>query len=290
LITFSVIIANLNSPKIDRTIQALLKQDFEPARYEVLVVGMDKPHLVKESELVRFDPTETPLLPGQARNRGVRQTSGEIIVFTDADCIPDADWLEKLEASFSDPATTVVGGGVDFQPANYWTTADNLSMFHEYLAFLPPGSRKQLPSLNLAIRRQSYLEVGGFDDQRPRPAGEDSDLTIRLRYAGHTLRFEPQARITHDPSRTNFNDLVRHSYMHGKYSIKVESRYADKEGLPMLARMQITLILGSVFIGAFTAVRIYLNKEIFRRYWKYLPAVWLSKIVWCLGASQHPDW
>ena len=187
----SVIVPNLNTLSVDRTISALDAQTF-PHPYEVIVVGMDKHGVVRESGKVHFDRSEFPLSPAQARNRGVKQAHGEILAFTDADCLPHPDWLAVIAERFADPAVTVLGGGVELDSSNYWTLADNLSMFYEYLAIHPAGERRQLPSLNLAIRRDVFEAVGGFDERYPRPAGEDADLTIRLRRMGHRLYFEPR--------------------------------------------------------------------------------------------------
>jgi len=122
-----------------------------------------------------------------------------VLVFTDADCLARPDWLPVLAGRFADPAVNVVGGGIEFASHNYWTVSDNLSMFYEYLAIQPAGERRQLPSLNLAIRRRVFAEMGGFDERYPRAAGEDADLTIRLRKKGQRLHFEPRAVILHDP-------------------------------------------------------------------------------------------
>jgi len=69
-----------------------------------------------------------------------------------------------LAERFTDPSVMVVGGGVDIRSHNFWTLADNISMFCNYLTSRPPGLRQQLPSLNLAIRRQVFHDVGGFDE------------------------------------------------------------------------------------------------------------------------------
>ena len=290
LITFSVVIPNLNSLIIQHTIASLEQQTYPHDDFEVLVVGIDKYNLIRESNLIGFDASDQPLSPAKARNRGAAKTSGEIIVFTDADCIPHADWLQMLAVRFTEPEVTVVGGGVCFQSQNYWTIADNVSMFHDYLATQPPGYRDQLPSLNLAIRRYAFDQIGGFDERYPRPSGEDSDLTIRLRYAGYKLFFEPRAMITHAPPRNRLIDLIRHSYIQGKYSTKIDSRYNEVEGLPKLIRTRLGVILFSPLLGIYTTMKIYMDKEIRHHYWKYIPPILLSKIVWCFGASQHPKW
>src|SRR5690606_31880620 len=96
-------------------------------------------------------------------NLGAARSKGEILAFLDADCLASPDWLAVLDECFNAAQVNVVGGGITFDATNYWSLADNISMFHDYLASLPPGMRRQLPSLNLAIRRDLFAESGGFE-------------------------------------------------------------------------------------------------------------------------------
>jgi hypothetical protein len=266
------------------------QQTYDHTCFEVLVVGKDKYKLISENSLIRFDDSVTPLSPAKARNRGVTKTTGEIIAFTDADCIPAPDWLAVLAEKFEQKEHSVIGGGVKFPSTNYWTTADNVSMFHDYLSVHPAGRRDQLPSLNLAIRRSVFEQIGGFDERYPRPAGEDSDLSIRLRRAGYQLWFEPRAIVAHDPVRNSLKDLVSHSYFQGMYSTKVDPRYPKIGGLPRIVRSRPGVILFSPLLAAVTTLCIFMNKIIRQQYWKLAPPILLSKIAWCFGASKHPQW
>jgi cellulose synthase/poly-beta-1,6-N-acetylglucosamine synthase-like glycosyltransferase len=290
LLAFSIVIPNLNTPGVGNAITSLENQDLERSAYEIIVVGMDKYGLIRDSELLTFDRSEQPLPPAMARNRGAAQARGEVLVFTDADCVARPDWLSMLAARFIDPAVDVVGGGIEFDSHNYWTTSDNLSMFYEYLAIQPAGERRQLPSLNLAIRRRIFAEIGGFDERYPRPAGEDADLTIRLRNKGHHLYFEPGAVIFHDPPRHHLADLLRHAYYQGKYSTKADPRYRKGEGFPGIIGTRTGFIIFAPVLAAGATFKIIRNKSILRRYWATAPAIFLAKIAWCIGASNHPHW
>jgi GT2 family glycosyltransferase len=291
VIRFSVVIPNLHSPTIDRTIQSLENQSFDPERFEIIVVGMDRFGLVSTDGQVFFDASDRPLSPARARNRGAALAKGEILVFIDADCEARKDWLAVLDERLQDPQVAVVGGGIEFDTRSYWRLADNLSMFYEYLTLHPPGDRGQLPSLNLAIRRCAFEETGGFDAERyPRPAGEDSDLTIRLRQRGYDLNFEPRAVVYHNPTRKSLPDLLRHGYYQGKYSTKVDRRYAGEEGLAGIFRTRPGLVLLSPLLSVGVTLRIFIRYPYLRQYWRAAPAVWLAKLAWCLGAANHPDY
>lgn len=283
---FSVIIPDLNSPSVDQTLRSLEQQTYDRAGFEVLVVGLDAPGLVEARPGVRFIPTGRPVYPGAARNLGAAQAGGEVLAFLDADCLAAPGWLACLAERFADPAVEIVGGGVSFVAGSYWSLADHLSMFHEYLASLPPGRRSQLPSLNLAIRRPLFLASGGFAEHRR--TGEDSDLTIRLTRQGHMLHFEPRATITHCPARDRLADLLAHHFMHGKFSIKMDPRYRGAGGLPWPFRTRWGVLLGAPLLAAAVTARIYASDRTLGRYGYAAPAILLAKLAWCLGAAFHP--
>ncbi|HWQ83603.1 MAG TPA: hypothetical protein VN363_03500, partial [Anaerolineales bacterium] len=128
----------------------------------------------------------------------------------------------------------------------------------------------------------------GFDERYPRPAGEDADITIRLRNAGYRLEFEPRAVVTHSPPRHHFSDMLRHSYYQGMYSTKVDPRYAKDEGLPGVLRSRAGLILAAPVLALLVSGGIFIKYPRLLKYWYTLPALYLSKIAWCWGAA-HAD-
>ena len=286
----SVIIPILDSPTVGDTIHALEHQTYDPSQFEVIVVGIDNHNLVKVSKLVRFDRSEKKLSPAQARNRGARQARGNILAFLDSDCIPNPNWVEVIAKLFSNPNIHVIGGGVTFEEKNYWTLADNISMFYEYYYKNPPGVRLILPSLNFAIRKEVFDEVGGFDERYKIPSGEDADFTIRLRNKGYLLIFEPYAIVNHQPYRNNIIVLLRHSYFQGKYSTKVDHRYYNNGGLPWPFRTRLGVILFAPFIGFAVTIRIFIKYRSLLKYWHTMPIIYLSKLAWCVGAANHPNW
>jgi glycosyltransferase involved in cell wall biosynthesis len=284
---YSIIIPTADCPIIDQTLDALQNQGFDHSLFQVIVVGSDRLGIVQENELVHFDRTDAPLPPGVARNRGVKQASGEVIIFLDADCVPQKKWLAVMAEHFTNPATAVVGGGFGFSTENYWALCDNVSLLHDYLSLHPPGVRKQLPSGNLAIRRRCFEQVQGYSEDYPHQSGEDADLTRRLRLAGHSLYFEPRAIVLHNTPRATLAEIMRRSYRQGKYSIKMSAELSD--GLPALFRSRIGVIAFAPLLAAAAAARTFANLRILRKFWITLPVIYLLKIVWCIGASQNKN-
>lgn len=282
----SIIIPNLHSLIIDRVLAAIKSQEFDLSQVEVLVVGLDGPGLVRTDGLTRLISTRVPVPPAVARNIGVQEAKGEIICFLDADCIPHQTWLPTLLSRYDDSNVNIVGGGVAFPPGSYWSLADNIATFYPYLHTSPAGTRDQLPSLNLSLRREVWKVVGPFDERYPRPAGEDADWTTRARLAGYMLYFEPRAVVVHHPTRTSFKDLWEHAVVFGQFSIKVDQRYQAILGLPFIFKHWLLLLLASPIMALWVTGRVFQNRDLWR-FLHTLPAIYVAKLGWCWGASKR---
>ncbi len=284
----SIVIPNLNSPIVDRTIEAIRQQSRGLADVEVLIVGLDSPGLIDAEPPIAFISTGQPAPPAVARNIGIEKARGETVVFTDADCIPHRDWLQALLSALRRSGATGVGGAVSFGTTGYWTLADNVSSFHEFLTSSPAGRRDHLPSLNLAVLRKALTDVGGFDERYPRPAGEDSDLSYRLRAAGHELLFDPSAVVQHCPSRSSPGALLRHAADFGRFSVKL--RQHPKSASYRIFRHRGLLLALSPALAAAATARVFIGADHAARYLHTLPAVYAAKLAWCWGAANSPEW
>lgn len=89
----SIIIPNLNSSIVDRTVQSIFDQVVS-VPFEVLVVGLDKNnHLGKYSGKITHINTGSPVPPGKARNIGVKNSKGNLLVFIDSDAVAQPQFL-----------------------------------------------------------------------------------------------------------------------------------------------------------------------------------------------------
>lgn len=278
----SVIIPNLDSPTVDRTVDGVFAQEGARAD-EVIVVGRDAPGRLSGDERVRFVPTDGPVPPGAARNLGVARSAGDLCVFVDADCDPEADWLAAHVARQA-AGETVVGGAVCWDVDNYWRLADNLSMFHEVDVHAPPGPRPYLPTLNLSVRRGAITAAGPMNPVLPR--GEDLDWTIRLAAAGHRPFFDPAARVWHRPPRVTCRAMIGHWYVSGRWMVIVRAMHRDVFGGPRWVYRPWLLVALAPAIAAVATVRLYRPPRPGWRHPTTLPAVYATKVAWCLGAAR----
>ena len=284
-VEISVIIPNLHSPIVDKTIESVLAQESD-VPFEVIVVGMDKFGLVDRfQEEIQFIKTEKPVPPGAARNLGAASAVGEFLFFIDSDCIASPCWIKNhYSLHQKSNKSIIVGGGVDFPIQNYFTLADNVSSFHEFMMHIRLGEKKILPSLNLSLSRTVWDSVGGFNHN---PAGEDTDFSVRAFSSEISLLFSPVSAVTHLPSRRNLQDLFQHAFKFGRYSIKANRKYWDILFVPLPLRYSILTILFSPLLAFGVIFQMVIVEKLPLRYWHTLPLVFLIKTIWCFGFARQ---
>jgi glycosyltransferase involved in cell wall biosynthesis len=197
----SVIVPAYNAGlQLTRCLEALCRSEYTDL--EVLVVddgSTDNTHLIVERFGVRHLHNSAPMGPGGARNLGVQQSAGEIIVFVDADVVapPDAIGL-MVESLDRDPELAALFGSYDTAPAwpNFLSQYKNL-MHH----FVHQSSNEHALTFWAgfgAVRKTVFEEIGGFNAEKyPHPSIEDIDLGLRLTRAGRTIRLEKHLQVEH---------------------------------------------------------------------------------------------
>lgn len=132
-----------------------------------------------------------------ARNRGIQAAKGDILVFTDADCRPEPDWLSRMVPPFATESVGLVVGEIEALPGDNWLEQyaeqrDILSQKYTIAhSFYPYGQ-----TANLAVRRAALEQSGLF---RPYlTTGGDADLCWRIQMAGDwQLHFAEDAIVRH---------------------------------------------------------------------------------------------
>jgi len=278
----SIIIPNLHSPIIDRTIESVLAQETD-LPYEVIVVGLDQYHLVENYREVQFIQTSGPVGASEARNIGIRAARGEWLLFIDADCIAQPGWIRTFTEAFNG-GWKVVGGGVKTPREPFWLLVYNLSMFYGELASQEGKVRKFMPTLNLAVDRDVIETVGLMDEALPR--GQDIDWTSRMTMAGYDLLFEPSAAVEHLPERKDFKTLREYVRQSGYYMIRVRHSYPEIFHTPAILEKPLAWRLLAPLIAGYTTAKIFRQSKEVRQNWQILPYVYLQKLSWCKGAAE----
>jgi glycosyltransferase involved in cell wall biosynthesis len=209
----SIVIVSKDEEALDQTLADVTAQRNGLAgESETVVVDASDGRLDhirrRHGAAVRWVPFQRP--PGvrvsiaHQRNAGVREARGEIIVFTDAGCLPRPGWLASLVAPLmqqermtSGVTLATSGNGLYDPPAQPGETP----------IYLP-----ECPTLNVAFRREVFDAVGGFDERFA--YGSDVDFCWRLGDAGYCIRSVPDAVIEHDYG--TWRRQLRRSYTYGK--------------------------------------------------------------------------
>jgi GT2 family glycosyltransferase len=125
--------------------------------------------------------------PAANRNNGAGQAQGEWLVFTDDDCLPEPEFLSGYADAAKESAAQVLEGKT--LPAGTRTRVDMECPVNENGGYLW--------SCNIAIRKDLFFDLGGFDLNFPGPAMEDTDLRTRLLKANKVIKFVPGALVLH---------------------------------------------------------------------------------------------
>ncbi|WP_050023957.1 glycosyltransferase [Verrucomicrobium sp. BvORR034] len=195
----SVIVCTRNgSATLRNCLAALGTQTY--SNYEVLVIddgSTDQtPGIAREFPFVKYHH-QPPGGLSAARNHGMRLATGEILAYTDDDCIPDEDWLRYLAPAFDEPSW-VAAGGPNLPPPPRSLTEACVAAAPGAPAHVLMGNEEaeHLPGCNLAIRKAALEAIGGFRVEFT-TAGDDVDVCWRLQEQGGRLRFVPAAVVWH---------------------------------------------------------------------------------------------
>ena len=223
----SVVIISKDEASLDDTLTAVTAQaQALEESAEVVVVDasdgrLDYIRLRHQAQVrwVQFDqpPRITISIPHQ-RNAGVRAAKGEIIVFTDAGCRPEPEWLAQLVKPLLQDEHIVAGITIS-PPGNTGdSVADRLmvegTLANRYL-------KEAASTINLAFRREVYDTVGGFDEGFA--YGSDTDFSWRTTDAGYRIRGVPDAIALHDTG--TLRRQLRRSYVYGKARVRLYQKH-----------------------------------------------------------------
>ena len=216
----SVIVPGLNaSSTLGACLSSLRGQDWPGNLYELIYVDDDSSDRSPEiagafvDRLVRL--TGPARGPAGARNMGVESSSGEILVFIDADVVAPAHTISSLlKPLVEDSGLSAVFGSYDREPAQQTFVSLYRNLFHHYIHQISSAEASTFWAGCGAVRRISFEKVGGFDaDRYQSPMIEDIELGHRMRAAGMRIRLERTIQVKH-LKKWHVFDIIRADIFH----------------------------------------------------------------------------
>ena len=258
---FSVVIPSRRRPKqLAACLEALARLDYDPARYEVIVVSDGEetiaPSVARPAarELRMIHVVQPHSGAAAARNNGAARARGSFLAFVDDDCAPAPNWLACLERRLAEEPDAVVGGRtVNALGGNLYSSVSQLVVDALYAHYNADSERARFfATSNMALATEQFRSLGGFDSSFPFAAGEDREFTDRCVQREVRLRYAPEAVVMHYHALTLRSFVAQH-FTYGRGTAHFHrARVSRGRGRPrieprfygLLARLSLTL--GSV--------------------------------------------
>lgn len=241
---YSVIVAAYNAEAtLFALLQSLASQTYKGS-FEVVVVddcSTDSTSQIARRfgcTLIRLDKNKGP---AHCRNLGAKAAAGKVLIFTDSDCRVAPNWLEELDSCFSRMDAEIIMGKLVLLPST--TLGDSISAlgfpaggslgFEKVWKVTDEGYTASFSSCNCGIRRDVFLESGGFDESFPYAGGEDSFLAYCLVRAGSRIKYCPSVVASH-PARSTLKSFLSWQFKRGVSSFIFSTKVSDKGGFVSL--------------------------------------------------------
>lgn len=235
LVSVIVPFLNARSP-IEQQVRALLTQDYA-GPWELVFAdngstdgtadylrGLPKP---ADGTTIRVVDAGGVAGAAHARNVGALHSRGDLLVFLDADDVADRSWLSGIVAAaenFDAVAGELEGERLNSPEVLAWRPVSSIRESFERARFLPCA-----PGGNVAVRREAFYAIGGFDESYP-IAGEEPDFAWRLQLAGFTLGYATDAVVSYR-LRDSRRALLRRMHAFGIAEARTYAEFREY-GLP----------------------------------------------------------
>ena len=285
---YSIIVPVFNRPdEVDELLESLSNQTLKD--FEVIIVEDGSVKNCKDvcdkyaDILVLHYYAKENSGPGQSRNYGAERAGGDYLLILDSDVVLPENYLQAVEDTLRNAPTEAFGGPDAAHPS--FTPVQKAISYSMTSFFTTGGIRggkakldKFYPrSFNMGIRRDVYLQLGGFSKMR---FGEDIDFSYRIVEAGYQPRLFPKAWVWHK-RRTDFRKFFRQVYNSGIARINLEKRHPGTMKLVHLLPTVFTVgVIGLILISAIgRALMHYVDRDQF--YWMCF-APWIPIILYSL--------
>jgi cellulose synthase/poly-beta-1,6-N-acetylglucosamine synthase-like glycosyltransferase len=215
----SILVPTLNSgATIDECLQAILELDYPKKLLEVIVI--DGGSTDATVELTKKHPVKlisTQLNPAAAYNLVLTDITNPVIGLIDSDAKVERSWLKKLVKHLDDPKVAGASGTVEtWNSDKLVPRVIGYELNYRYRRL--PGTVERVATMNLLLKTEVTLEVGGFDEALP--TQYDTDIGARLAEAGYRIAFDSEALCYHF-HRPTLKAFFKQQYKYGQNTWKL---------------------------------------------------------------------
>lgn len=206
MVKISLIIPFFGDPAVlNRLMKCLSHQTLPKSEYEILVIDNHSHPKIEATE--QYQVFHQPI-PGSyaARNLGIKFATGKYLFFTDSDCLPNEDWLEK-GLQFIEENGGIGAGKIELQFKNPMQPT-SLELYERVFYF---NQREYVEkesygaTANLFVTREVFERFGLFDGALR--SGGDQEFCQRARAGGASFLYVPSAVVKH-PTRDQWRDFI----------------------------------------------------------------------------------
>jgi glycosyltransferase involved in cell wall biosynthesis len=231
---FSIIVPTYNRPeRLANCLESLSRLDYPREQFEVIVIddGSDMP--LQPVVAPFLDQLNVTLLkqlhagPAGARNTGAERAKGEFLTFTDDDCTPAPDWLQKLAEHFTEVPVRAIGGRIlNALSKNLYSTTSQIIVDVAYAHYnANPNPTRFFASNNLTVPAGPFHAIGGFDTTFK--TAEDRDICDRWQHHGFQMTYAPEVLIYHSHD-LNLRTFWRQHYHYGRGAYRYHQARAQR--------------------------------------------------------------
>jgi cellulose synthase/poly-beta-1,6-N-acetylglucosamine synthase-like glycosyltransferase len=257
----SVVVPARNAAQtIGECLEGLLAQTTPRERYEVIVVddgSSDQTRDVVGRWQVKLLAQEHAG-PAAARNRGVAEARGTIVLFTDADCVPAPEWIDEMARPFQNPDVVGVKGAYRTRQGGILPRFVQCEYEERYEKMARLKQIDFIDTYSAGYRREVFLSAGGFDTVYPDASVEDQEFSFRLAERGYKMVFNPRAVVYHQHPET-LRAYFRRKFNIGYWKVRLLRNHPQKamrdSHTPQTLKVQMAVALLLLPLLALTLVR-----------------------------------
>lgn len=211
----SIVVPALNAENtIKKCIESLIRQNYSKNLYEIIIV--DNGSTDKTSNILGKFPKDITVLiepvkgSYRARNTGILHAKGDIILFTDSDCVAGKNWITSMVSSFKSDKVKIVGGSVKALAKDNFLQkyCDIFCHSQEYYFKI-----RKFAASNMGIRKKLFVKSGLFKESLF--SGGDFELCSRLIKNDIEIAYNPTA-LVYTKYSSSFWVFFKKSFFYGK--------------------------------------------------------------------------